>query len=573
MAFPLSTAIDRNDPQFIANREAMLTSLDEINAITQEVAAGGGTGNPEKAAATVARHHKRGKLLPRERIKLLIDQHSPFLELSPLAGWGSDDSIGGGIVTGIGWIHGVECVISANDPTVKGGAQSPTTIAKAMRAQEVAGTNRLPLINLTESGGADLPKQADVFIPGGAGFKNLTQLSAAGIPTISIVFGSSTAGGAYVPGMCDYIVMQKESAKVFLGGPPLVKMAIDEDADDESLGGADMHARTSGLADYLAEDEEDALRIGRNIVKHLNWTKLGPKPAVNEFTECAPPPLYPAADLLGIASSDLRIPFDAREVIARIVDGSEFEEFKALYGQALVTGWANLNGYPVGILANNGILFSEEAQKGAQFIQLCNRSSTPILFLQNITGFMVGTKYEQGGIIKDGAKLINAVSNSTVPHITLMIGASYGAGNYGMAGRAFDPRFVFTWPNHRIAVMGPKQLAGVLTIVARSKAESQGREFDEAAFAPIRQSFEDTVEAQSTALYATGRLWDDGIIDPRDTRAVLSLALSACHSAPLVGVGAQNYAQPGGGSGEGQGVGTVGAGVFARAGNFGTWRM
>lgn len=573
MPFPLPTAIDRNDPQFLANREAMLASLDEVNEITNEVAAGGGTGNPAKAAATVARHHKRGKLLPRERINLLIDEHSPFLELSPLAGWGSEDSVGGGIVTGIGWIHGVECVISANDPTVKGGAQSPTTIAKAMRAQEVAGTNRLPLINLTESGGADLPKQADVFIPGGAGFKNLTQLSAAGIPTISIVFGSSTAGGAYVPGMCDYIVMQKESAKVFLGGPPLVKMAIDEDADDESLGGAEMHASTSGLADYLAEDEADALRIGRNIVKHLNWNKLGPQRVRNDFTGGTPAPLYPADDLLGIASSDLRIPFDSREVIARIVDGSEFEEFKGRYGQALVAGWANLNGYPVGILANNGILFSEEAEKGAQFIQLCNRSSTPILFLQNITGFMVGTKYEQGGIIKDGAKLINAVSNSTVPHLTLMIGASYGAGNYGMAGRAFDPRFVFTWPNHRIAVMGPKQLAGVLTIVARSKAESQGLEFDEEAFAPIRQSFEDTVESESTALFATGRLWDDGIIDPRDTRTVLSLALSACHSAPVVGVGAQNYAQPGGAGGEGPGVGTVGAGVFARSGNFGTWRM
>ncbi|MFZ1362794.1 MAG: carboxyl transferase domain-containing protein, partial [Candidatus Nanopelagicales bacterium] len=459
MPFPLPTSVDRNDPQFIANREAMLSSLDEINSITDEVAAGGGTGNPEKAAARVERHHKRGKLLPRERINLLIDEHSPFLELSPLAGWGSDDTIGGGIVTGIGWIHGVECVISANDPTVKGGAQSPTTIAKAMRAQEIAGTNRLPLINLTESGGADLPKQADVFIPGGAGFKNLSQLSAAGIPTISLVFGSSTAGGAYVPGMCDYIVMQKDAARVYLGGPPLVKMAIDEDADDESLGGAEMHARTSGLADYLAEDEQDALRIGRDIVKHLNWTKLGPKPVVSEFVGRAPEPLYPADDLLGIASSDLRIPFDSREVIARIVDGSEFEEFKGLYGQQLICGWANLNGYPVGILANNGILFGEEAQKGAQFIQLCNRSSTPILFLQNITGFMVGTKYEQGGIIKDGAKLINAVSNSTVPHITLMIGASYGAGNYGMAGRAFDPRFVFTWPNHRIAVMGPKQLA------------------------------------------------------------------------------------------------------------------
>jgi acetyl-CoA carboxylase carboxyltransferase component len=305
-------------------------------------------------------------------------------------------------------------------------------------------------------------------------------------------------------------------------------MAIDEDADEEELGGAQMHARTSGLADYLAEDEVDALHIGRRIVAHLRWSKAGPGP-----DRAAVAPRYPAEDLLGIASQDVRVPFEARDVLARVLDGSQFEEFKPLYGSTLVTGWGHIGGFPVGVLANNGILFSEESQKGAQFIQLCNRMEVPILFGQNITGFMVGTKYEQGGIIKDGAKLINAVSNSSVPHLTLMMGASYGAGNYGMSGRAYNPRFVFTWPNHRIAVMGPKQLAGVLTIVARQKTEAAGAPFDEAAFAPLRDAFEEQVESESTALFATGRLWDDGIIDPRDTRAVLSMALSAVHSAPV----------------------------------------
>jgi acetyl-CoA carboxylase carboxyltransferase component len=319
---------------------------------------------------------------------------------------------------------------------------------------------------------------------------------------------------------------------VYLGGPPLVKMAIDEDADEETLGGAEMHARTSGLADYLAHDEADALRLGRRIVGHLNWRKLGPPPA-----RAAVDPRLDPDELLGIASADVRVPFDVRDVIARVVDASEFEEFKPLYGSTLVTGFAHLAGYPVGILGNNGILFSEESEKGAQFIQLCNRHDIPLIFMQNITGFMVGTRYEQGGIIKDGAKLINAVSNSTVPHLTLMIGASYGAGNYGMSGRSYDPRFVFTWPNHRIAVMGPKQLAGVLTIVARRKTEAAGQEFDESAFAPMRDAFEAQVEKESTALHATGRLWDDGIIDPRDTRTVLGLALSACHSAPVQGTG------------------------------------
>ncbi len=526
----ITSRVDTRSEAYAGNRVAMLEALAEIDALQGAVVRGGGSGNEAKDAASVAKLRGRGKLLPRERIGLLVDRGSAFLELSPLAGWGTDDPLGGGMVTGIGRINGVECVISANDPTVKGGAQGPTSVAKGLRAMEIARVNRLPLVSLTESAGADLPKQAEIFVPGGASFKNLTRLSAAGIPTITLVFGSSTAGGAYVPGMSDYVVLQKDAARVYLGGPPLVKMAIDEDADEESLGGAEMHARVSGLADYLAADEPDAVRIGRDIVGHLNWRKQGP--GASRAPEA---PAYDPDELLGIASADVRVPFEVREVIARIVDGSQFEEFKPLYGTTLVTGWAHLDGMPIGILANNGILFSEEAEKGAQFIQLCERHDTPILFVQNITGFMVGTRYEQGGIIKDGAKLINAVSNSTVPHLTLMVGASYGAGNYGMSGRAYDPRFVFTWPNHRIAVMGPKQLGGVLSIVAKQRTEAAGGTFDEAAFAPMREAFEAQVEAQSTALYATGRLWDDGIIDPRDTRTVLSLALSAVHSAPVQG--------------------------------------
>src|SRR3954468_14262574 len=520
----LADRIDRRSPEAAENREAMLALLADLETHLAAPRAGGG----EKY---VERHRKRGKLLPRERIELLVDRDSAFLELSPFAAYGSSHPIGASIVTGVGVVEDVECMLIANDPTVRGGATNPMTAKKVQRAMEIARENRLPVINLVESGGADLPTQAEIFIPGGGMFRNLTRFSAEGIPTIALVFGNSTAGGAYIPGMCDHVVMVKERAKVFLGGPPLVKMATGEDSDDESLGGAEMHARTSGLADHLAEDEADAIRIGRSVVRRLNWRKAGPGPS-----EPADPPLYDEDELLDIASADLRVPFDPREVLVRVVDGSRFDEFKPLYGSSLVTGWASIHGFPVGILANSrGVLFSEESEKAAQFIQLANSADTPLVFLQNTTGYMVGKEYEQNGIIKDGAKMINAVSNSTVPHLTLILGASYGAGHYGMCGRAYGPRFLFSWPNAKSAVMGPAQLAGVLSIVARQSAESRGKPYDEEKDAQMRELVEAQIESESLALANSGRVYDDGIIDPRDTRTVLGLALSVVHNAPVAG--------------------------------------
>ena len=514
----LGTRIDLASEGYGRNRER---NLELLVAIEEQLTAARGGGGPDK----LARHRSRDKLTIRERIQLLVDPDAPFLELQPLIGWGSDFHVGGSSVQGIGVVEGVECLIGGADPTVKGGASNPFSVTKALRGLQIARENRLPAINLTESAGADLRTQKDIFVRGGRTFHDLTALSKAGIPTISLVFGSSTAGGAYVPGMSDYAVLIKQRSKVFLGGPPLVKMATGEEATEEELGGADMHARTSGLGDYLAEDEFDGLRITRQIVAHLNWRKLGPGPS-----EPADPPVHDPEELLGIASVDLREPFDAREVLARTLDGSRFEEFKASYGTNLVTGWGSIHGFAVGILANNGVLFSEESEKGAQFIQLTNRMGIPLVFFQNITGFMVGTVYEQGGIIKDGAKLINAVTNSEVPHLTLMMGASYGAGNYGMCGRAYDPRLLFSWPNHHIAVMGPQQLAGVLSIVARAAAENRGEPWDDDKDAGIRAMVEAQIEAESNALFATGQGWDDGVIDPRDTRDVLGMALSATHS-------------------------------------------
>ncbi|MFE0101687.1 acyl-CoA carboxylase subunit beta [Streptomyces sp. NPDC059009] len=521
----LATALDPADPDHTAHREAMLAKLAELAAEQDKALAGGG----EKY---VQRHRKRGKLLARERIELLLDPDTPFLELSPLAAWGSDYPVGASMVTGIGVVEGVECLITANDPTVRGGASNPWTLKKAFRSHEIGHANRLPSIHLVESGGADLPSQKEIFIPGGALFKHLTQSSAAGIPTVAVVFGNSTAGGAYVPGMCDHVIMVKERAKVFLGGPPLVKMATGEESDDESLGGAEMHARTSGLADYLAVDEQDALRQARRVVSRLNWRKAYADPDPAGVVE----PKYDADELLGIVPGDLKIPFDPREVVARIVDGSDFDEFKPLYGSSLVTGWAELHGYPIGILANaQGVLFSEESQKAAQFIQLANQRDIPLLFLHNTTGYMVGKEYEQGGIIKHGAMMINAVSNSRVPHLSVLMGASYGAGHYGMCGRAYDPRFLFSWPSSKSAVMGPQQLAGVLSIVARASAAAKGQPYDDEADAGLRAMVEQQIEAESLPTFLSGRLYDDGVIDPRDTRTVLGLCLSVIHTAPYEG--------------------------------------
>ena len=529
----VKTAVDPSTPEYAANRAALLEQLAAIDVEHAKAVAGGG----EKY---VERHHQRGKLLVRERVELLLDPGSYFLELSPLAAWGTDYTVGASVVCGIGVVEGVECLISGSDPTIRGGASNPYTLKKTLRASEIALENRLPTIGLTESGGADLPTQKDIFIPGGQIFRDITRQSAAGIPSISIVFGNSTAGGAYIPGMSDFVVMIKERSKVFLAGPPLVKMATGEESDDESLGGAELHARYSGLADYFAQDEQDAIRIGRQIVKRLNWRKHGPSPKPDPVE-----PLYDADELLGIVPSDLKVPFDPREVIARIVDASDFDEFKPMYGSSLVTGWAMLHGFPIGILANaRGILFSEEAQKAAQFIQLANRADTPLLFLQNTTGYMVGKEYEQRGMIKHGAMMINAVSNSTVPHITVTLGASYGAGNYGMCGRAYDPRFLFTWPSAKSAVMGPAQLAGVLSIVARQSAASRGLPYDEAADAAMREMVENQIESESLALAMSGRLYDDGIIDPRDTRTVLGMALSAIHTESYEGARAFGVFRP-----------------------------
>ena len=526
-----------------SRRTAMLAKLEALDAEHAKAVAGGG----EKY---VERHHKRGKLLARERIELLIDEGSAFLELSPLAGWGSDFTVGASMVTGIGVVEGVECMVVASDPTVKGGASNPWTLKKAFRAAQIAQENNLPTINLVESGGADLPTQKEIFIPGGKLFRDITRSSAKKVPTVALVFGNSTAGGAYIPGMSDYIVMVKEGAKVFLAGPPLVKMATGEETDDESLGGAEMHSRISGLSDYLAVDEYDAIRIGRRIVSRLNWRKKGGATSCGgvalaassqDVTGYAEPDHDPEG-LLDIIPEDLKEPFDPREVIARIVDGTgpgnevAFDEFKPLYGSSLVTGWARLHGRQIGILANaQGVLFSEEAQKGTQFIQLANQIDVPLLFLHNTTGYMVGKEYEQGGIIKHGAQMINAVSNSTVPHLTVIMGASYGAGNYGMNGRAYDPRFLFTWPSAKSAVMGPQQLAGVLSIVARAASEAKGVPYDEEKDAGMREFVEAMVEEQSLPYFLSGMVYDDGVIDPRDTRTILGICLSVIDNLPIEG--------------------------------------
>jgi acetyl-CoA carboxylase carboxyltransferase component len=531
----LPTLLDPTSDAFAGNLGDMTAMLTDIDGLLAEAAAGGG-------ASATERLRSRGKLPVRERVALLLDRDTPFLELSPLAGHQTDFAVGGGAVLGIGVVSGVECVIFANDPTVMGGAMTAVSIRKLLRALEISRQNRLPYVQFVESAGGDLRglTGGDVdealranlghFAESGRMFHDITELSGLGIPTVSVVFGSSTAGGAYQPGLSDYTILVRDQAKVFLGGPPLVKAATGEDADDEELGGAEMHATVSGLADYLADSELDALRMCRDVVAHLNWRKLGPGP-----TQPADPPVHDPEHLLGLLPADLRTPVDVREVIGRVVDGSRFEEFKPRYGSTLVCGWASVHGFPVGVLGNNGILFNDSAQKAAQFIQLCNQVDTPLLFLQNITGYMVGRDYERAGMVKHGSQMINALSNSTVPHITVILGASYGAGNYGMGGRAFDTRFVFLWPTAKIAIMGPKQMAGVMSIVRRGQAARRGQELDEKAEAAITAAVEDFAERQSLGLYATGRVADDGVIDPRDTRTVVAMALSACHSGEVRG--------------------------------------
>ena len=503
--------------------ERYLELIERFESAQQMALAGGGK-------RYVERHLARGKMLARERVEAILDEGSYFLELSTLAAYGSDYNVGASVIVGIGVVEAVEVLIVANDPTIKGGATNPFSLKKSLRALEIARENRLPVIYMVESGGADLPTQSEIFIPGGATFRDLTQLSAMGIPTIALVFGNSTAGGAYLPGMCDYAVLVEGRAKVFLGGPPLVYMATGEISDDESLGGARMHSEISGLGDYLASDEVEAIAIGREIVESLGWKKLGKKPRV-DFDE----PAYDAEELLGLISIDYKDPLDIYEVIARIVDGSRFSEYKPLYGTNLVCGFATLSGWEVGIVANNkGVIFSEEAKKATEFILLSNQRNTPLIFLANTTGFIVGKSYEENGIIKDGAKMINAVANSKVPHITLNTSASFGAGNYGMSGRAFKPRFVFSWPNAKSAVMGAAQLAGVLSIVAR-ESTPQGQTFDEEADLIRRRMVEDQITTEQEAFYMSGRLYDDGVIDPRDTRTVLSIALSAINSNQIEG--------------------------------------
>ena len=503
------------------NRDAMLALVGELKARQEKAALGGPQASRE-------RHRGRGKVLPRERLALLLDPGTPFLEMSPLAAFGlyGDEVPGAGLVTGIGRVSGRECLVVVNDATVKGGTYFPMTVKKHLRAQAIARDNHLPCLYLVDSGGANLPNQDEVFPDRehfGRIFFNQATLSAAGIPQIAVVMGSSTAGGAYVPAMADQAIMVRNQATIFLGGPPLVKAATGEEVSAEELGGTDTHTRISGVADYAAENDAHALGLARSLVAGLNRVK----PASGDIAPPRPP-LHDEDEIYGIVSADPKKPYDVREIIARLVDGSDFEAFKPDFGPTLVTGFARIWGYPVAILANNGILFSDSAVKGAHFIALACQRGIPLIFLQNITGFMVGRAYEAGGIAKDGAKLVAAVAAAAVPKFTVIIGNSFGAGNYAMCGRAYDPRFLWTWPNARISVMGGEQAANVLAQVRRDGSTGLDAAAEEAFKAPIRAQY----EAQGSPYYATARLWDDGIIDPRDTRMVLALALSAARNAP-----------------------------------------
>ncbi|MGL4573790.1 MAG: carboxyl transferase domain-containing protein [Burkholderiaceae bacterium] len=525
------TKLNPRAAEFQSNAQAMRALVDDLKTKLAQIELGGGD-------AARAKHTARGKLLPRDRVQMLLDPGTPFLEIAPMAAFGMYKEASGndaapcaGVIAGIGRVSGVECVIVCNDATVKGGTYYPLTVKKHVRAQEVARENRLPCIYLVDSGGANLPNQDEVFPDRdhfGRIFYNQATMSAEGIPQIAVVMGSCTAGGAYVPAMSDESIIVKNQGTIFLGGPPLVKAATGEVVTAEDLGGGDVHTRLSGVVDHLAQNDLHALRIAREIVSDLNWRKDNPlvlkEPA---------PPKYEADELLGVIPTDTKKPFDVREIIARVVDASEFDEWKSRFGTTLVTGFAHIHGMPVGIIANNGILFSESAQKGAHFIELCCQRKIPLVFLQNITGFMVGRKYENEGIARHGAKMVTAVACARVPKFTVIIGGSFGAGNYGMCGRAYSPRFLWMWPGARISVMGGEQAAGVLATVKRDGIELKGgawsKEEEEAFKAPIRDQY----EREGHPYYATARLWDDGIIDPRDTRTVLALGLSASLNAPI----------------------------------------
>ncbi len=545
LAPPLPSSLDTADPQFAQNRADMAELLAEHDALLAMAAAGGGP----KAAE---RHRSRGKLGIRERIAAAIDPDTPFLEITPLAGYGSQYQLGGGMVAGVGIIAGTECVIMGNDPTVMAGALTPYASKKWMRALEIARDNRIPYISFVESAGGDLrvggersePIPAEEnplgargsavnpshFAETGRFFYEMIELSKMRIPTVCVTFGSSTAGGAYQPGLSDYNIFISEQTYAFLAGPPLVKMATGEIADSETIGGARKHAEVSGLAEYLASDEMDAIRLCREVVSHLNWRKPEGGPGMH-----SDPPANDPEELLGIVSKDLAKPVDVREVIGRVVDGSRFEEFKGRFGSTMICGWAQIHGCGVGVLGNNGVIYPDSAQKAAHFIQLCNQIDVPLVFFQNITGYMVGSDFEADGIIKKGSQMINAVTNSTVPHLTVIIGSSYGAGTYGMSGRAFGNRFTFLWPTAKIAVMGPKQIAGVMSEVRRGRAARAGIEFDEEADAEMVAAAEAVHEKGSLALRATGAISDDGIIDPRDTRTVLGMCLSVVRNRPVQG--------------------------------------
>ena len=521
----LKSNINTNSTAFKDNANAMEELINKLEKHLEESRFEGKEKHVEKA-------RKRGKMLARERIELVLDKDSPFMELLPLAGMEKKGGFGAGgtNVSGIGLVKGKLCMINSNVGTRKGGSVDYATVFKGLRVSQITRENKLPTINLVESGGANLPDQAKIFNYGGEAFREITRRSKMGLTTISVVFGNATAGGAYVPGMSDYAIFQKQAAKVFLAGPPLVKMATNEVSSEEELGGAEMHSRVSGVSDYLAEDEFDGIRMAREIMEFIKVEKPHQSPDLE-----IKPPLFDADEILGVVPADVKIPMDVRELIMRITDGSEFSEFKPEYGNTMVCGWTKIHGYPVGILGNNGVIFSESANKAAHFIQLSNKNDIPLIFLQNTTGYMVGKEYEEGGIIKNGAKLINAVSNSEVPSITLMIGSSFGAGNYGMNGRSYDPNFLFTYPNAKIGVMGSEQLSGVMEIIQRASAKARGEEYDEEQGNMIKAMLISEAESKASSWHSTSELWDDGVIDPRETRNYLGFALAVLYNQEIKG--------------------------------------